>query len=344
MNKKISQILAESYDYQALQIEAAAKILHYFGSLDGVIKSFHPNQKQIAEILDFQITEEALNALFQTNIFHKFRGFAERHEVPKILELRPLKAEIIQDFKILGFIDELSPQKQNYDAIFIFGANIGGMEERIAATKYFEKKSGKNLSDKVVALAGERDLWLDYPTEKSLATKLILKKIAAISQKIISTEEVNFIVEKIHTQNFELSLDQRRAKVVAYFQNEFSIKFPSETDAIIELLTNDEYFSNRQLEFINAPKKPNGARPDTVDTIIEWIKQNPNFGNLDILAISSQPFICAQLLPLKIYLPNCHCETVGFGTSAAAINLGVLASEFVGILNRKLLLEKRKIS
>jgi hypothetical protein len=72
-------------------------------------------------------------------------------------------------------------------------------------------------------------------------------------------------------------------------------------------------FKHDNIVFINAPKKPNGSRPTTHDTVDAWIATNPKPGSC--LSISSQPFVYYQEITMKNALekhPDFGIEGVGF--------------------------------
>lgn len=85
--------------------------------------------------------------------------------------------------------------------------------------------------------------------------------------------------------------------------------------------------------FISAPMKVEGSllkRPNTDDTILEWLKINPQPGMA--VFVSDQPFCGYQFAALKIYLPPaCQFDFVGKGIdstshpAAAAIILDAIA-------------------
>lgn len=69
------------------------------------------------------------------------------------------------------------------------------------------------------------------------------------------------------------------------------------------------------VSFINAPMKENREgikclRPNTDDTVIFWLKENPPQGKY--LAISNAPYIPRQDLVVRLLAPEYGLDTVGY--------------------------------
>ncbi len=126
----------------------------------------------------------------------------ERWETTDLSWMTANSTSLQKEFHVLGFIDELIPQKKNFDAVGVLGARMSAMDERL---KFVESLVARGYSfDKVVLLTGER-----YATPGVDASKEKLEEIAhhfgIDSEKLTETYLFKYLYEKSSlNQKFEL--------------------------------------------------------------------------------------------------------------------------------------------
>lgn len=137
------------------------------------------------------------------------------------------------------------------------------------------------------------------------------------------------------------SLAEQRNGAVEYFQKNYGIKFPTETDIAKEIVESKKAdFDGFTITYINAEKKPDGSRPNTEDTLREFLtntQSRENFNSKAILAISSQPSLSAQAMAIN----SAHPDLIGYGidvvgkeTIGAVGKLNILVCELCSTINR----------
>ncbi len=190
-------------------------------------------------------------------------------------ELKPL-------FQRLGLIDDVLPQKQQYDYGLVHGATVLGMRGRVA---FLAKLWQAGVRFKtLVLLVGERDL---YPAHEPLSS--------------FTSHQDRCPMQPGWQQN-TLPATEDQAMCVIY-----------------DHMVLPEGMRKVPMVLVNAKKQqlPDGKwrRPNTKDTIDAWLKLGPPAGSC--LAVSSQPMVGYQDLTVRCLLPQGFTlETAGFAMPA----------------------------
>lgn len=186
-------------------------------------------------------------------------------------------------FKNLALINEIKPVKQHYDYAVFLGATLNTVRYRLGHLIALWN-SGVRF-DSIIILAGKRQLDSTIESSESLlnntCTKLSFKSDWQFNGQLPTTETemIRFVFDQTDT--------------------------PTAWKTIPCI-------------FVDAPMQPteNGSlrRPNTQDTVDEWLKNNPKTGS--ILSISNQPYIGYQDAVLRKALPKEFViETVGTACS-----------------------------
>ncbi|MFM7703003.1 MAG: hypothetical protein ACKO6C_06065 [Alphaproteobacteria bacterium] len=340
---KISDLAKEVLNLDDEHLHSFARILYVAGYEDGVIKeakNFDESCK--SQILEKEVTAEKFNALLQENLFQKFR--------PNGLERQDIKSKIhdedneiiLEDFRKIGFQDNVTPQEKKFGEALIFGATITGMKARLDSLIV----QSDIEFEKLTILAGARDLWLDSPLDNPIAKQLLIQRC--------DKSEVNFDSIDAKIAEFKaqegISVNDLRKKLVGYYTTQYRISFPTETDGARALLENyqkqGKIADGVLIYVVDAKKKPDGSRPDSEDTIKKWLEDNKNFQGNDlerggeekdkvkILFVSNQPHYNAQKTAMGIH---CHGVPISVsGLASASINKdsAILFPELAGGFNR----------
>lgn len=356
---KIREIFSQAFGLNSDdQLNSLARILYHY-EFDGIKRRSAPNDSNLKEILDKEISEKVLNDLLQEHIFKRIRGTKERQQIDTSNHFSDetkqqfsdeTKQQLMQDFEKIGFVAEVSPKPgKKYESVIIFGAAQKGMENRLNDfLEHFLPKINENRKE-IFFLVGERDAWLD---SESCAKEILLErinrspKINGINEKTLEdlNKEIQFI------SKYEVNVSEQRKLQVKHFTNTYGIKFPTETDIarkIVEKIKKEnKALEGVKIAFINAEKKPNGSRPDTTDTLRAFIKivesRKGGFNFKAVMAISNQPYVFAQALALMADERLCGIDVVGKEGSRQVDQLNILASELAGGLYRYLALSKEQ--
>ncbi len=141
--------ILDYYGFETPEKQNALKELFIMSSLasenDSWEKIFPPDQR-IANILNFV-----------TNTQWKFsnRFGRERWEVSEQPWMTDNREKIIKDLDILGFLDEVNPSAENYDAVCVLGASAPRMAMRLQFVTELLQKNWVKTST-IVLLSGER--------------------------------------------------------------------------------------------------------------------------------------------------------------------------------------------
>ncbi len=190
------------------------------------------------------------------------------HRMP---ELKPL-------FKKLGLIDDILPQKQQYDYGMVHGGTILAMRARLGFLAKLWQMGARFKT--LVLLVGERDI---YPAHEDLAS---------------------------------FTSHQDRCPMQPGWQPDILPATEDQAMRVIyDHMVLPDAMRQVPMVLVNAPKKqlPDGRwrRPNTKDTIDSWLKLKPVAGSC--LAVSSQPMVGYQDLTVRCLLPaSFSLETVGF--------------------------------
>ncbi|MEM7617174.1 MAG: hypothetical protein AAF195_02195 [Pseudomonadota bacterium] len=352
--KTVKQHL-EDAGYKAEELIPMAAILHHAGGLDGIIKPFpqlnleqktifknpgykqagnilydHLQNKQYENILSKEYSFDDFLEELQENFFRKYRGDNERSQITNTAEdLEPLKTGLVDLFKKAGLVTEVLPTKTQYDAALVFGATYVSMEDRLQYLLKMQKEGRINSIPPIYVLAGARDLWFNHKSDKYVPEMIAQKiNIAQSANPEITPEQIKEKGMEIFNnarENDKKNEGEARKAVAKYFQNTYKITWPTEADAakyLMQKYQNDNPKLITEYHIVNAPKKSNGNRPDTFDTIKQFItdiKLKPEFmarqgKEINILACSEQPYVNSQNATLKYLqksLKNSHTETIG---------------------------------
>ena len=343
MSRKIAQIFSQEFGFNKEKLNSLARILNHFGALDDLPRVENPQQSDLDKILQKEVSEEDINKALQKNIFQKIRGTKERQQIdPSNAFSDDIKKQLEQDFKNIGFVDEISPSpEKDYKSVIIFGATQAGMESRFSDfLEYFLPKLNEKPKE-IFILAGDREGWLESET---FAEKILLERInSALENKgepIKTMENLKQEIKEVHDNPAFRSLAEKRNGAVEHFKEKYKIKCPTETDIGKEIVESKKADLNGfVITYINAEKKPNGSRPDTVDTLIAFVadvKSRESFEFKSVLAISNQPHVSPQAMAINSAHPDLigTIDVVGKETIGAVDKLNILACELCGTINR----------
>ena len=182
--------------------------------------------------------------------------------------------------KELGLIQEIKPSNQHYDHVVLLGSTVTSIRNRLS---YLINVWNNGVRfDSINILAGQRPLDSTVESPEALLNNtyqtLHFKQNWQFNGNLPTTE----------TEMIKLVFDQA--------------DLPTE-------------WNNIAINFVDTPMQQTGdgtlRRPNTLDTIIEWVKlYNPQNGS--ILALSNQPYIGYQDSVLQNFLPkDFTVETVG---------------------------------
>jgi hypothetical protein len=187
-------------------------------------------------------------------------------------------------FTDLELIQEIKPAQQQYNHVVLLGSTIQSIRNRLA---YLITLWNNGVRfDSINILAGQR------PLDKTIESLEILLDTTSTALSCKQSWQLNGALPTTETEMIKMIFDQA--------------DLPSE-------------WNNIAINFVETPmqqtENDSQRRPNTHDTIVEWITlYNPQAGS--ILAISSQPFIGYQDAVLRNFLPkNFTVETVGYECS-----------------------------
>lgn len=344
MPRTIAQIFSQEFDFNKSKLNSLARILNHFDVLEDLPSVENPQQSDLDKILQKEISEKDINEALQKNIFQKIRGTKERQQIdPSNNFSNEIKLQLVNDFENIGFVAEVLPKAgKKYESTIIFGATQAGMESRFNDfLEYFLPKLNEKPKE-IFILAGDREGWLD---SEIFAKKILLDRINSAlenkgeSKKIM--ENLQQEIDEVYANPAFHSLAEKRSGAVEYFQKNYGIKFPTETDIAKEIVESKKTDSDGfVITFINAEKKPDGSRPNTEDTLREFLKNTQsreNFNSKAILAISGQPSLSGQAMAIN----SAHPDLIGYGIdvvgkegSRKVDRLNILACELAGVINR----------
>jgi hypothetical protein len=305
--------------YSEEQLPIITRLVDLTGGLDGQIKESVCSDAKVSELLDQEITLEELNERFQPNYFKRFRQGGERQQIADNPELANIRDQVMEMFDQLGFMSTVAPQSEAVDMAFVFGATQVGMQGRVDSLlkledgQFIEGNNNPLSTGQIFILSGARDLWLDSSSDPVTADLIARRLQEKDSSKTIEEHKQQAIEEgKQILESFEGNLGQKRQAVVNHFQEQYGIAWPTEADAARHIIENNDRLRGRA-RVADAPKRENGTRPDTFDTVVALRDQYPEVleGNKAAIAVSSQPFIRAQAVPLKLLPENINIQTVG---------------------------------
>jgi hypothetical protein len=353
MPRTIAQIFSKEFGFESKKLNSLARILYHFDAFEDLSKVENHQQSDLDKILQKEISEKDLNDVLQKNIFQKIRGTKERQQIdPSNAFSDEIKQQLMQDFKNIDFVAEITPKKEKeYKSVIIFGATQAGMESRFNDfLEYFSPKINKGHKE-IFILAGHREGWLD---SEIFAKKILLDRInSSLENKGESKKTMESLqqeIDEVYANPAFHSLAEKRKGAVEHFQEKYEIKFPTETDIAQKIVESKKAdLDGFKITYINAEKKPDGSRPNTVDTLIAFVadvKSRESFEFNSVLAISNQPFVSAQAMAINNADPDliqAGIDVVGKEMIGAVDKLNILACELCGTINRCPLFQEKKI-
>lgn len=221
-------------------------------------------------------------------------------------------------------------------------ALVFGATERAMRSRLNEILKNNINSKEIFILSGARDLWLDAQNNDPCCANLVAKRInEKLNNNNIDEDQVKTIGSKIFNDT-NGNTDEKRKEVVSHFEKEYQITWPTEADAANYIISEQDESIKLKAKVVDAPKKADGSRPDTLDTIIALQKQYPAFLSEDKTAvtISDQPNIVPQAVTLKLLPANIQTTIVGKGANKEKKTLAEeLLSSFAGMVYKHLQLE-----
>jgi|GEM_PF-6394663 len=360
MTKTIKEIFSQAFGFSNDdQLNSLARILYHY-EFDGTKRRSIPNDLNLKDILNNEISEEDLNKYLQENIFQKIRGSGERQQVDPSNDFSSeTKQQLMRDFEKIGFVAEVLPNRdKEYKYVIIYGAAQNGMENRLNDfLGYFLPKINGDPKE-IFFLVGKRDAWLD---SESFAKEVLLEKINKLpaipgKEKTLKTmDELEGEINEVYAK-FS-SLTEKRKGAVEYFTQKYKIEFPTEADIAEKIFESKKAESKKaeskkadldgfKITIINAEKKTDGSRPDTTDTLKAFAKEvklrKEDFNFDAVLAISNQPNVSAQALALRVDERLCCIDVVGKEGSRQVGQLNIFACELAGGIYRYLALSKEQ--
>ncbi len=235
----------------------------------------HPTQalNELFDLFDIKYNEDFEEMVNKTQ--EKWRRSKERWlEEEKYSAMRQ---DLLPIFDRLGCIASITPVFKRYEYALIYGALCSRVRSRLS---FLVNEWNKGIRfDTLVFLGGDRDLEKDFETAELLQSENKILPIRADfswSKEFPKneTEMMKFIYEQA-----DLPEGMRNVKVI----------------------------------FVDAPKKlVNGVlkRPDTLDTLVEWLKDSPKSGKC--LFVSNQPYVGYQDAVARSIMPSSYfIETIG---------------------------------
>lgn len=168
------------------------------------------------------------------------------------------KEKLFQVFNKLGYVETLYPKNKTPDYICIQGATVPTMRERMMFLAELVETGKITLTKttKIVALVGERRLFASETPEVLLSS-------------------APWEIDPLWKAPEVLPTDEREAAMFIWAQ----LKLP-------------KALRDKDVLFVNAPKKQGESRAQTIDSTQTWLKTEQVKGN--IMMISSSPYVPYQ--------------------------------------------------
>ncbi|AIL65712.1 hypothetical protein NOVO_06820 [Rickettsiales bacterium Ac37b] len=235
---------------------------------------------------------EQLNKSMQ-NHFLRPKGMERQQLVDKFTPAQ--KKELIE--YLSPFVKEINSGAVIPNKILLGGAQ-NSVKERFDYLITFA-----DTTQVVYSLGGKRDLWpiMEEYTSTSLSKQLSSSKNISFEE---AKKEVNTEMQKIFAKatilenqinsnhydisevqelqsNFEKETNKARAEAIQFFTDTpYKFKWPTETEMMDYIINSNYKYNYQNIDFmptVDTPKKPNGARPDTLDSLkFMWEK----YGNM----------------------------------------------------------------
>lgn len=151
---------------------------------------------------------------------------------------------------------------------------------------------------------------------------------------------IDIFTPEIRKRNNVEEITQKRIETVEFLTKKYNNTWPTEADMAKELA--EKILPAKAISIVDARGR-DGKRPDTMDTVAAW---NKKFGseiktNKSILAISNQPYIPEQYIPLGVLdSSKFSFEVVGNSCNANEVKPELLLAAFAGGFYKELQLQK----
>jgi len=194
----------------------------------------------------------------------------ERWEMPEVNVSAETKVKVLQILTSLGLVHELKPDKQNYDYVLLLGATIPRMQRRLNQVNRLWTEGV--TSNQILFLTGERPLIQNIDHVDELVKQATGGNISESARPLTETEGAKMIWV---TSTIPKSLRN--------------------TDC--RFITSPRIWTDNQWQ-----------RPNTRNTLQQWMKSNPPAGS--VLIISDQPHAAYQQIVVQSELPNSFSTTL----------------------------------
>lgn len=249
---------------------------------------FDENQKprmkllKLLELVGMDPLDESQKTIVQINNWAQSHLLRQGERWDKqTTKFEDLKSKINPLLTDLGFIEEVPPHFTTYQGAIVHGALLPTLRLRL---DYLVKQWNQGIRfTHLYFLGGERPLEPQYENKNTFAheEKSLLK--------IKSDWNLSTKLPKTETEMMQLVWEQS--------------EIPEDMRTKVEV-----YFINAPMK--KDPKSEKLLRPNTDDTIREWLKTSPPYGSY--LAISNAPYINRQDLVIRALTPNKYTfDTVG---------------------------------
>ncbi len=235
---------------------------------------------------------------------------------PEMTEENILAFEKI--FYHLQMRKEKKTQYKNYNAVLCMGAAENAVRSRMKRLGDVITNEGVSIEN-IMVLGAERKLW---PLKKDgdsrsfpepILYDILARRLTQRDGKTVLPEEVKEYILNLEIKENAVEKIAEEVAADKYFS---SIKWPTETDLICEVIKQNPVFDAQKIIVVNTPDFPDGKRADSARTIKYAYKENSDIfvAGAKILQISSQPFTRNQKRVAELNLPsNVEIDVIGEG-------------------------------
>lgn len=208
----------------------------------------------------------------------------ERHEMQTPKELNKHLNFILETFKELGFLTKVVNEKPEAEALLLLGSSTDVMKLKLYDTVE-AIKNGELITKKIILTTGARDLWPPSKANNIRGEEIVFdileKKINVADPRILTAGvDIRKDLQEFFDEKFQsvspkdaAAVKKVREEIVQFVSHEYGIKWPTETDMMVELAQKQEAFKDIEILSVDAPKikGQNGElqRPNTESTLKE---------------------------------------------------------------------------
>lgn len=241
----------------------------------------------------------------------------ERNELDKKNWMEQYEEEYIEQAKVLGMYDAILPDRDWYDAVFVFGASRPGLYPRLIELNHYIQQGLR--AGQIFILTGQRELWAEIDGVSPAVMEIWNRaRDSGISMDDVdvswlrkSSDEKNQEGERYLqelAQKFGVAYDQDYPIVKRNNRSYLNVvdqqEKVTETTMALDLLS---CFPEINFHLIDDDVKQNGDRPDTVSTAQNVTKlflkniceQDHAKKEFHILAVSNNPYIKRQTIAVQ---------------------------------------------